>query len=521
MAVVKIMLDLSHGDEAYKAIEAWDEDEFQLEQSALSAQRAADKARCAAMLTVSASEQVCQKLQTVRMQKPPGLTLASSFVEPETGLPGSIFGSSAAIPSQDPGITRELFCEKARLTCIKGGVRQQGNHGMARLLVANGLVRFEYIEENKQPLGVHILAAEAELCARPGGGCRKFMWSTTIGAQVAKFFLEFEEVDMAKKFEEEFHNAKHYEKEQHATETAAAPEPTLAETAGLVSKERQEGPKCERCGCKLFFLGCTTEQGCSNICGQCGGSLRLAFGCSRAKCMKHEACPDLSHELAEHTPVKMSAERSEICKRSVEIETPEKMCCEREDESSDSDHENDMDKTKGEINAVSRSVDAQIGQYAAKYSLDNRIAQKIRDTDDTIASEVIKVELSSRVRNPSAYVSRVLRDKMRAYEGTGHNESGYSHGLATDEAPEWYERQSGQYAEGDEHPHHEEHSQDHEWHQGHPGQYEEGDEHHRPHENYPQDHEYDSPRRQDPDGQEDAVRDQGVEDDDWPEVWPP
>jgi hypothetical protein len=105
---------------------------------------------------------------------------------------------------------------------------------MARLLVANGLVCFEYIEENKRPLGVHILAAEAELCARPGGGCRKFMWSTTIGAQVAQFFLKFEEVDMAKKFEEEFHNAKHYEKEQHATETAAAPEPTLAETAGFV-----------------------------------------------------------------------------------------------------------------------------------------------------------------------------------------------------------------------------------------------------------------------------------------------
>ena len=73
-AFVKVVKDLSKDGDKFKATEAWNIADFELDQAAQAAQRSADCAKQAAELTVRASERVSQRLQSVRMMgSPPGL----------------------------------------------------------------------------------------------------------------------------------------------------------------------------------------------------------------------------------------------------------------------------------------------------------------------------------------------------------------------------------------------------------------------------------------------------------------
>ena len=71
------------------------------------------------------------------------------------------------------------------------------------------------------------------------------------------------------------------------------------------------------------------------------------------------------------------------------------------------------------VNAVSASVGRRVSAYAAKHRLDEKVKARIMDCSDQVAENVISTELSKRVRNPSAYVTRVLRDKAREEKDCG------------------------------------------------------------------------------------------------------
>jgi cold shock CspA family protein len=64
----------------------------------------------------------------------------------------------------------------------------------------------------------------------------------------------------------------------------------------------------------------------------------------------------------------------------------------------------------GRRKAEKERFEKDLREFIQKYHLDDKVEAKIRQADKHIADEVVKMELSSRVRNTSAYVQRVLKD---------------------------------------------------------------------------------------------------------------
>jgi hypothetical protein len=97
--------------------------------------------------------------------------------------------------------------------------------------------------------------------------------------------------------------------------------------------------------------------------------------------------------------------------------------------------ETNMD-SDNEINMVSEAVKSQIDVYATRYGLDSKVVQKLCDVSDEVASSVIAVELPSQTRNSSAYVSRVLRDKIRESDDHGaQNQEAWGGATSMTKAP--------------------------------------------------------------------------------------
>ena len=93
-----------------------------------------------------------------------------------------------------------------------------------------------------------------------------------------------------------------------------------------------------------------------------------------------------------------------------------------------------------DINVVSSRVGRRVSAYVEKHGLDEKVPSQIMDCSDHVAEEVIATELSNRVRNPSAYVTRVVRDKVR--EGMEKCDGSFDEGV-------------GQEAEGERRHNHE------------------------------------------------------------------
>jgi hypothetical protein len=72
--------------------------------------------------------------------------------------------------------------------------------------------------------------------------------------------------------------------------------------------------------------------------------------------------------------------------------------------------------------AVSKAVGKQVDRFAAQHGLDDKVARKLRDSEDGIVAEVMRAGVSDRVRNSSAYVTKVPREKVRVYEESGGGE---------------------------------------------------------------------------------------------------
>ena len=63
------------------------------------------------------------------------------------------------------------------------------------------------------------------------------------------------------------------------------------------------------------------------------------------------------------------------------------------------------------VNIVSQTLKARVAGFASKHGLDQTASAKLRGTTDGVAWDVVEHGISGRVRNPSAYVSRMVTAK--------------------------------------------------------------------------------------------------------------
>ena len=69
----------------------------------------------------------------------------------------------------------------------------------------------------------------------------------------------------------------------------------------------------------------------------------------------------------------------------------------------------DSDDGAVEVQMVSKSVSKQIGKFAERYGLDEKVQKKLEASSDEAVSRIVSEDLPSRVRNPSGYVTRMLQ----------------------------------------------------------------------------------------------------------------
>ena len=71
---------------------------------------------------------------------------------------------------------------------------------------------------------------------------------------------------------------------------------------------------------------------------------------------------------------------------------------------------------------MSRALKARVAGFASKHGLDQAASAKLRGTTDRVAWDVVEHGISGRVRNPSAYVSRMVTAKEREEKRCWDNE---------------------------------------------------------------------------------------------------
>ena len=75
-----------------------------------------------------------------------------------------------------------------------------------------------------------------------------------------------------------------------------------------------------------------------------------------------------------------------------------------------------------EVNIVSQALQARVAGFASKHGLDQAASAKLRGTTDRAAWDVVEHGISGSVRNPSAYVSRMVTAKEREEKCCWNNE---------------------------------------------------------------------------------------------------
>ena len=102
-----------------------------------------------------------------------------------------------------------------------------------------------------------------------------------------------------------------------------------------------------------------------------------------------------------------------------------------------------MDPEPVEIGAVSKKVQAKVNDFAQKHNLDEKTRSRLAGSDDVAVTRVLEKELPRRVRNPNAYVTRMLRTSEREvasereaghYDGDEAAETGWRQAAWTEEA---------------------------------------------------------------------------------------
>ena len=71
---------------------------------------------------------------------------------------------------------------------------------------------------------------------------------------------------------------------------------------------------------------------------------------------------------------------------------------------------------------MSQALKARVAGFASKHGLDQAASAKLRGTTDRVAWDVVEHGISGRVRNPSAYVSRMVTAKEREEKCCWDNE---------------------------------------------------------------------------------------------------
>jgi hypothetical protein len=81
----------------------------------------------------------------------------------------------------------------------------------------------------------------------------------------------------------------------------------------------------------------------------------------------------------------------------------------------DEQQETDDDQKGGqqEVNIVSRTLKNQAVRFASTHNLDSAAAARLQGTSDDVAREVLEQGIGRRVRNPSAYVTRMVKQKEK------------------------------------------------------------------------------------------------------------
>ena len=80
------------------------------------------------------------------------------------------------------------------------------------------------------------------------------------------------------------------------------------------------------------------------------------------------------------------------------------------------EEDDDLSEDGGTNRALTSSVMKKVETDALNYDLNSHVVEKQKRSNDDFAMKAISEELSSRVRKPSAFVARVLKDQTREYE---------------------------------------------------------------------------------------------------------
>ena len=104
-----------------------------------------------------------------------------------------------------------------------------------------------------------------------------------------------------------------------------------------------------------------------------------------------------------------------------------------------------------EVGAVSKAVGKQVEKFAQKYDLDQKVWDRMGDSCDEAVARVVATELSQRVRNPNALLTRMLQAAEREVASKMEHGSDEGHKGAEDVGDyqgdeTWYEDEGG--AEG-------------------------------------------------------------------------
>jgi hypothetical protein len=104
------------------------------------------------------------------------------------------------------------------------------------------------------------------------------------------------------------------------------------------------------------------------------------------------------------------------------------------------------ESAEAEINVVSVELLGKVEGFAEKHGLDERARQKLSGAPDEVAKQILAKGLKSHVKNPSAYVSKLVATKVKKVQGDyseqytdegqygeqqaegGHNDYGEQHG---------------------------------------------------------------------------------------------
>jgi hypothetical protein len=110
----------------------------------------------------------------------------------------------------------------------------------------------------------------------------------------------------------------------------------------------------------------------------------------------------------------------------------------------------DEERAEAEINVVSVELLGKVEGFAEKHGLDERARQKLSRAPDDVAKQILAKGLKSNVKNPSAYVSKLVATKVKEVQGdyseqyTDKGQYGEQHPEGgQDDHAEWQDQDDG------------------------------------------------------------------------------